>query len=180
MNDSFVDAIVTEISGKEIKKIEGIGSTVNNLNFSVKNNIITASSDSLHNFSNNEVVEISGITSSSYFGIQGLHKIGVNTTTTFVSVAIADTTSTGITTFIKLDASTNSGQFKINDIIQIDNEKMIITGLDKVNDEYVVSRMHGDSIGGTHAADAIATRLEKSFTYKVSGKGVKNLSLIHI
>ena len=177
LNDSFVDASVGEILGKEIKKVEEVETNINNLNFSVKDNVITASGDSIHNFSNNDVVEISGITSSSYFGIQGLQKIEVNTTSTFVSVAIADTTSTGISTSIKLDVSTNSGKFKVNDVIQIDNEKMLIIGLDKLNDKYVVSRMHDSSVGGTHNIDSTVNKLEKSFTYKVSGKEIKDTNV---
>lgn len=113
--------------------------TVNNLNFSSKDNIITASSDTLHSFSNNDFVEISGITSSSYFGIQGIQQIGVTTATSFVSVAIGNTSDTGITTSINLDTPVNSSTFKINDIIQVDNEKLLIIGLDRVNNKYVVS-----------------------------------------
>ena len=177
LNDSFVDANVGEILGKEIKKVEEVETNINNLNFSVKDNVITATGDSIHNFSNNDIVEISGITSSSYFGIQGLQEIEVNTTSTFVSVAIADTTSTGISTSIKLDTSTNSGKFKVDDIIQIDDEKMLIIALDKVNDKYVVSRMHDSSVGGTHNIDSTATKLEKSFTYKVSGKDIKDTNI---
>ena len=177
INDPFVDAVVGEISGKEIKKVESIETTINNLNFSVKNNVITASSDSIHNFSNNDIVEISGITSSSYFGIQGLQKIGVNTTSTFVSVAIADTTTTGVSTFVKFDEPTNSGVFKVNDVVQVDNEKLLITGLDKINNRYSVSRMQDGSIGGSHSLDATVNRLEKSFTYRVIGKEIKNTNI---
>ena len=178
INDPFVDAAVGEVSGKEIKKVESIENIVNNLNFSVKDNVVTASSDSVHNFSNDDIVEISGITSSSYFGIQGLQKIGVNTTSTFVSVAIANTTTTGISTFVEFDEPTNSGVFKVNDVVQVDSEKLLITGLDKINNRYAVSRMHGDSsIGGSHSLDSTVTRLERSFTYKVNGKEIKNTNV---
>ena len=177
INDPFVDAAVGEISGKEIKKVESIETIINNLNFSVKNNIVTASSDSIHNFSNNDVVEISGITSSSYFGIQGLQKIGVNTTSTFVSVAIGNTVTTGVSTFVKFDEPTNSGVFKVNDVVQIDNEKLLITGLDKINNRYAVSRMQAGSIGGSHSLDATVNKLEKSFTYRIIGKEIKNTNI---
>ena len=177
LNDTFVDAFVEEISGKEIKKVESVELTVNNLNFSSKDNIITASSDTLHSFFNNDFVQISGITSSSYFGIQGIQQIGVTTATSFVSVAIGNTSDTGITTSINLDTPVNSNTFEINDIIQVDNEKLLIIGLDRVNNKYVVSRMHDNSTGGAHSVDSAVTRLERSFTFKVSGKKIKDTNV---
>ena len=143
----------------------------------IRDSIITASSDTLHSFSNNDFVEISGITSSSYFGIQGIQQIGVTTATSFVSVAIGNTSDTGITTSINLDAPVNSNKFKINDILQVDNEKLLIIGLDRVNNKYVVSRMHDNSTGGTHSVDSAVTRLERSFTFKVSGKKIKDTNV---
>ena len=180
LNDSSVDAFVGEISGKEIIKVESVELTVNNLNFSVKDNIITASSDTLHNFSNNDFVDISGITSSLYYGIQGIQKIGIDSTTSFVSVAIANTDGsggTGLSTFISLDAPVSSGKFKVNDVIQINNEKLLILGLDKFNNQYAVSRVHDNSTGSAHSVDSTVTRLEKSFTFKVPGKKIKNTNI---
>ena len=180
LNDSSVDAFVGEISGKEIIKVESVELTVNNLNFSVKDNIITASSDTLHNFSNNDFVDISGITSSLYYGIQGIQKIGIDSTTSFVSVAIANTDGsggTGLSTFISLDAPASSGKFKVNDVIQINNEKLLILGLDKFNNQYAVSRVHDNSTGSAHSVDSTVTRLEKSFTFKVPGKKIKDTNI---
>ena len=65
------------------------------------------------------------ITSSLYHGIQGIQKIGIDSTTSFVSVAIANTDGgggTGLSTFISLDAPASSDKFKVNDVIQINNE----------------------------------------------------------
>ena len=80
---------------------------------------------------------------------------------------------TGLSTFISLDAPASSDTFKVNDVIQINNEKLLILGLDKVNNRYAVSRVHDNSTGSAHSVDSTATRLEKSFTFKVSGKKIQ-------
>ena len=82
-----------------------------------------------------------------------------------------------MSTFVKFDEPTNSGVFKVNDVVQIDNEKLLITGLDKINNRYAVSRMQAGSIGGSHSLDATVNRLEKSFTYRIIGKEIKNTNI---
>ena len=176
-NDTSINSNIKEIIGKEIKIIENNNITNNNINFEIINNKVIGITPSPHILGNGDVVEISGITSSYYHNIQGLRTIGVNSTTTFVAVAIAATTTTGISTFIQLDEPTTTGKFKVDDVIQIEAERIKILGLDKVNNRYFVSRGYDNTLGPAHNIDVSAYKLEREFTYDIVGAKLENRNL---
>ena len=180
LNDSSVDAEIEKILGKEIESIVTTTNEFKNTIFSIQDGKITGITTIPHTMLDTDVVEISGISSSSYKNIEGFRPVGVSTINTSVQVAIGATTVTGITTDIKLGESVLTGKFKSGDIIQIGNEQMLIANVDLVNNKYKVTRLFSNTAGSAHTAGKLVTRLPKEFTFNVNGKlENKNINFAH-
>ena len=87
-----------------------------------------------------------------------------------MSTGIGTDGVTGITTFLTLSDSTIKRKFKVNDVIKIGTEQLLIIGFDDVNDRYRVIRGHNSTTSANHLSGAIVTRLETEFTYTIDDK----------
>ena len=130
-----------------------------------------------HGLFEGDIVDISGISSTLYKNIEGVRTIGVSTITSGLSQAIGNFASTGFTTFVSFYAPTLSRKFKIDDVVQIQNEQFLILGYDDVNNKHRVRRGYNNSSTATHTAGTLVSRLETEFTYQVSKK-VENANII--
>lgn len=169
-SNETIDCYVDEIIGKNIISIATTSIEVNNLVFSLIDNKVTAFSTSPHGFSDNDIVFISGITSSTYKNIEGKRVIGVNTISSTLSVAVASTTVTGYSTFISLSEPTSTGKFYVDDLIKVGNEKMLITNIDDYNNRYIVIRSYDNSTGSAHTQGKFVEKLPKEFTFNIDKK----------
>ena len=172
-NDPTILAKVDQVIGKTIVSVETTNTVVNNLTFTVTDGKVTGLSTLPHGFFDGDIVEISGITSTSYKNIEGIKTIGVTTVSSGLSTNIANDSTTGITTFATFSDSTISRKFKVDDVVQIGTEKFLILGHDDVNNRYRVRRGYDDSSSSTHSAGSIVTKLQTEFTYSIPKK-IKN------
>ncbi len=173
-NNQSISAKVSEVIGKKIVSIGTTNTIVNNLTFSIIDGQVTGISTIPHGLFEGDVVDISGISSTLYKNIEGVRTIGVSTVTSGLSEALGN--STGFTTFVSFYAPTLSRKFKIDDVVQIGNEQLLILGYDDVNNKHRVRRGYNDSNVGTHNAGTLVSRLETKFTYPVSKK-IENVNI---
>ena len=165
-NDPTITARVSEILGKSIVSVGTTNTIVDNLKFSIIDNEITGLSTIPHGLSSGNIVEITGISSTLYKDIEGVRTISVETLTSATTENI-DTSDVGITTFVSFFDSTLSRKFKINDVIQIGSEQLLIIDHDDVNNRHRVIRGHNSTVPSAHNSGSIVTRLETKFTYPI-------------
>ncbi len=175
-NDLTISASVDQIVGKHIVSIGTTNTIVDNLKFSILNGKVTGVSTIPHGLSNGDIVEISGISSTNYKNIEGIRTIGLTTTTSGLSEAMADTNTTGITTFITFSDPTVNRKFEVNDVVQIDSEQFLVINHDDVNNKYRLRREYNSTTDSSHSAGSLITKLETEFTYSVP-KRVENKNL---
>ena len=126
-----------------------------------------------HGLSDGDVVEISGISSISYKNIEGVRTIGVSTLTSSLSESLGNT---GITTFVTFSDPTINRKFKINDVVQINSEQLLVIDYDDVNNKHRLRRGHNSTSVASHSSGTLITRLETEFTYNIEKK-VENKNL---
>ncbi len=166
-NDNRVSAEISEVLGEPIVSIATTESLFDNVKFSYFDGKVTGITTIPHSLNSMEDIEISGISSALYRNIEGFRKVGITTVRTNVAVAIGNTT---LDTNISLNGSTLSGNFEIDDEIQINAEKMLIIGIDNVNNRYKVSRGYDNTTPAAHSADSEVSKLLKEFTFDINGK----------
>ena len=176
-DSDVVNGKIKDVFGKNIVSIASSSVSIDSLTFSVKNNTATAFSTLPHAYKDGDAVQISGITSFAYSSLEGSKFIGVTTTITTNSVAIANTATTGVSTFIRLKEPSWSPKFQVNDVIQIGNERMIILNKDNYNNRYRVCRMHQGTSGTAHNVGTVVKRLSQEFTFPIQNTANKDIIL---
>ena len=177
-NDPSIDVEVEQVLGENIVSIGTSDTVLENTIFSVQGNVVTGVTTTPHGFFDGDIIEVSGIGSASYKNLEGFPAVGVGTVLTKMSVAVAATTATGISTVISLNASTFTENFVQDDIIKIGNELMRIVGVDLVNNRYKVTRIVNDSAGSTHNVGDLVIKQPVTFTFLLDKKVEnKNASL---
>ena len=166
-NDGRISAEVDEILGKKVVSIATTESIFDDIKFAYYDGTVTGITTIPHALNSGENVEISGISSSLYKNIEGFRKVGITTVSTTVAVSIASST---LDTNISLDGSTLSEKFSIDDEIQINAERMLIIGVDNINNRYRVSRGYKGTTPAAHSANAVVDKLLNTFTFDVDGK----------
>ena len=177
-NDPSIDIEVEEVLGENIVSIGTSDVVLANTIFSVQGNVVTGVTTTPHGFFDGDTIEISGIGSATYKNLEGFPSVGVSTVLTKMTVAVAATTTTGISTVISLNASTFTEKFVVDDIVKVGDELMKIVGVDLVNNRYKVTRVVNNSSPGTHAAGADVIKQPVTFTFLMNKKVEnKNFSL---
>ena len=155
--------------GKSIVSVATTNTVVNNLKFSVFDEKVTGLSTIGHGLFDGDIVEITGISSTKYKNIEGVRIIGISTVTSSISTSMGTPTA-GITTFITFSDSTISRKFKVNDVVMIGTEQLLIIGHDDINNKYRVIRGHNSTTPTDHLSGAVVTRSETEFTYTIDKK----------
>ena len=142
--------VVSSIDGIPLTNISVGISTLNNVIFKNKNNIITGITTEPHNLVSNDIVVISSISSNEYSTLEGSKTISVSQNTTGLAVSI---TSAGITTAIYVN---DVSGFSIDDYIQINSEVLKIKDIRFNQSQLLVDRI---SNIGIHSAGISSVKL---------------------
>ena len=86
-------------------------------------------------------------------------QIGVSSATSVLTTAIGATSVTGIVTALNLFDSPVKNKFRVDDIIVIGTERMKIIAIDRINNNYRVSRKEG-GVETAHSVNAVVHREE--------------------
>tara|TARA_B100001287_G_scaffold62682_1_gene50868 strand:- start:17185 stop:27846 length:10662 start_codon:yes stop_codon:yes gene_type:complete len=179
-NEESIDVEIAEVKGKDIVSIATSDTTLKNTIFSVRGNVVTGVTTIPHGFFDGDIVEITGIGSAIYKNLEGFTPVGVATVITNTTLAIGQTTATGITTTISLSASTFTNKFEVGNIIRVNDELMKIVGVDNVNNKYRVTRVVNDSTGSNHGTNSIVRLQPQVFRFIIDQElENKNIQIGH-
>jgi len=158
-----LSARVSKVTGKSVSSVSVATSSISNVEVYPGENkgdylII---SDSPHNFKNSDFVSVYGLSTTSSL-IEGSYKVGVSTnvltisgigtTLGTVTTGIGSTGTTGIITYINVSGNLTYPNIKENDILSIENEKVKVLNVDRLNSRIRVIRSYQGTTGSAHTS----------------------------
>lgn len=152
---------VIELSGVGISSINSTSQIISNVNFVYENGKVVGICTEPHNIKNQNYINIVGISTEKFKGLEGFVKVSVPSVYTELLRSIQSQSITGIVTSIKIKDSISN--FKVDSLIKIDSEVMKIIGLDYKNNCINVLR-EVDAL--SHNSDSIVTELQKNIEIK--------------
>jgi hypothetical protein len=144
---SGASVVVDTILGKDINEISVGVSTFKNTELRINGRSVVGVTTVPHDFLDNEVVHISGITTAKFAPFFGKQKITVPKRRVGLAEYLPDIGATGITTFISV---TDTVGFKPGDHIGVGTEVMVITEIDDKFKRFRVNRQNYIGIAITH------------------------------
>ena len=144
---------VSSINGIPLTNISVGISTLNNVIFKNKNNIITGITTTPHNLVSNDIIVISSISSNEYSALEGSKTISVNQKTAGLVANIPSSGITGLSTTISVS---DVSEFNIDDYIQINSEVLKIKDIKFNQSQLLVDRI---SNIGIHTAGISSVKL---------------------
>lgn len=154
-------AEVTDLVGVGITDITSIATNISNITLVPSRTSITGYSTVPHNIKDGTYLKISGISSNAYSDLEGTYKVKVNEVTSGLGTSLL---STGLTTNFTITDSVR--KFSVNDVLKIDDEKLLVTKIDVPNNKLSVIRSYDGTAGAAHTNRAKIVRLEKEFVYE--------------
>ena len=116
----------------------------------------------LHDYESGIPVQISGISSAIYSGLEGTYPIKVKFIRSGLGTSLL---ASGLTTTITLRDDINI--FDINDIVQVGDEQMRVIERDHLNQKITFLRAQNGTTGAAHTDRAEIYRKENKFTYEI-------------
>ena len=157
---------VSRVEGQEIVSIASTVVTIENFVFNYNNstgNVIGISSQP-HNLNRDDVVTISGLSTDSIRRLDGVHRVGLNTTFLRLNTGIGTTGVTGIVTDISVSGNLS---IKSNDILGITTEKFLVLNVDNVNSKLRVKREFDGVLGTAHSGASLVTNLNRRISFNL-------------
>lgn len=151
---------ISSINGVPLTSITVGISTLKNVIFENKNNIITGITTIPHNLLSNDIVVISSISSNEYSPLEGSKTILVNQKTASLLENIPSSGITGLSTDISVSGVSG---FSIDDYIQINNEILKIRDIRFNQSKLLVDRI--SNIGIHSAGISLVKLLPTKFTF---------------
>ena len=175
----FSASRVSKVRGKNVTLVSAAKTSISNIEFyPVGNDSFIGIASAVHNFKDNDIVNLSGISTTSA-RLAGNYQVGVTTNTLTVSKFIGTVNSTGIVTFI--DVSTRSfeyPQIQENDILTIGTETVKVLNIDKESSRLRVLRSQNGVVGVSHTITTTIKEDPRRFTinvgYKTTYSGRRN------
>ncbi|WJZ48194.1 baseplate wedge initiator [Synechococcus phage DSL-LC02] len=166
---SGCEAYVSSIVGKSITSVVGVNTFFYNVKFDYKGTTVTGITSVPHNLSTGDVIRINSVrsddeipendtTDSAYFKqIIGSHYVSVPKITSGISTNVTSYSGvTGLTTFIELTAVNLGKSFKVNDVVGIKSESMLVLNIDESNNRLRVLRGYDPNNPDSPASSGIA------------------------
>ena len=152
-----VSVRVSRLKGKTINSVSVATSTISSVEIYPTNNTgsITIFSPNPHNYSNKDIISISGLNTTSAL-IEGSYQVGISTINTLSLVAAVGTTAvTGLVTYFSVGGNLNSSYIRENDVFTIGTEKVKILNIDAQSSRIRVLRSISGSVGSAHTATEV-------------------------
>ena len=153
-------AKVSDVAGVGVTDITSSATTLTDVVLKISNDKAVGILTVPHNLTDGFFVNIVGVSSAAYSDIEGIHRINVETTRSGLGTSLL---ATGITTSVPITDIVT--KFKVDDILQIDSEKFLVTGLDIANNKLSLIRNYDGTTGAAHTNRAEIVRLEREFSF---------------
>jgi hypothetical protein len=161
-----VSAIVSEIQGKPITSLLTDEIYINGVKLFQSNSStgFIAVCNEPHGLLTNEVIAITGISTSKNYAIDSKEKIRIPATNYILGKDIGNPTVTGITTYLTIATGVlYSPLIDENDIIQIRNEQMKVLNVDLKSSRIRVLRNYNSTTGTAYSASESFSVLPRKF-----------------
>jgi hypothetical protein len=156
-------AKVSEVTGVAATNITSSSTVLSNVVLKIANSTAVGILTVPHNLNDGFFVNIVGVSSGLYSDAEGIHRINVETTRSGLATSLL---ASGITTSVPITDIVT--KFKVNDILQIDSEKFLVTGLDIENNKLNLLRKYDGTVGAAHTNRAEIVRLEREFSFDLN------------
>ncbi len=162
-------AQVSYIKGKPIKSISFASTSFQGVELYPYNNTgsFIGFCTSPHSFANNDLVSLSGI-STSLKVFDGFFEVGVRSDTLILSSAVANSSATGIVTYFNVIGSLSFPNIRENDIYKIGSEKIKILSIDPQSSRIKVSREYDSTTGSAHTASTVLYEQTRKFSLNLN------------
>jgi hypothetical protein len=162
-------AEVERIYGKSVNSISVASTSILNVEFypsSPQGNFVAFCQDP-HNFTNTDLISVSGLNTSSSL-IEGSYRIGISTNTFTLTAGIGSTAVTGIVTYFSLSGDLNpfTGIIRENDVLGIETEQIKVLNVDTRASRIRVRRAINGTVGSAHTATTVL--YERSRKFKIN------------
>ena len=177
-----LSARVSKLAGKSVSSVSVATSSISNVEIypsENKGDYILISNDP-HNFKNNDLVSVYGLSTTSSL-IEGFYKVGISTniltisgigsTSGTVTTGIGSVGITGIITYINVSGNLRYPNIKENDILSIENEKVKVLNVDRLNSRIRVIRSYQGTTGSAHTS---STQLKENSKKLVVNAGYRS------
>ncbi len=153
---------ISRLKGRGVNSISASTSKVSDIKLipSKKKGTYIVESTSPHNFNALDIVNISGISTTSS-KIEGFYTIGVSSERFAISglgttgVAVGSTSVTGLVTFFNVSSSLVGSNIVPNDILGIGTERVKVLNVDFKNSRFRVLRSVDETVGGIHTIGSL-------------------------
>ena len=161
-------AVVNSISGVSISTITSGITSFSDVVFYSSGSSVVGVATTAHGFKNATYINISGISTTEHSSLEGFFKINVEESSTVLSEALPDASTTGLVTSIKVKAPVIG--YNIDDEVKIGSEVLRIVGVDNINSRLNVLRYSGSpgySTGST-VSNVVSSFTLSDFNYNKS------------
>jgi hypothetical protein len=162
-------AEVERIFGKSVNSISVATTSISNVEFypsAPQGNFVAFCQDP-HNFTNTDLISVSGLNTSSSL-IEGSYRIGISTNTFSLTAGVGTTGATGIVTYFSLAGELNpfTGVIRENDVLGIGTEQIKVLNVDTRASRIRVRRAINGTVGSAHTATTVL--YERSRKFKIN------------
>jgi hypothetical protein len=160
-------AEVERIYGKYVNSISVASTSILNVEFypsSPQGNFVAFCQDP-HNFTNTDLISVSGLNTSSSL-IEGSYRIGISTNTFSLTAGVGTTGATGIVTYFSLSGDLNpfTGIIRENDVLGIGTEQIKVLNVDTRASRIRVRRAINGTVGSAHSVTDVLYERSRKFT----------------
>lgn len=179
-NTSGSDAYakVSNLKGREIKSISFASTSFQEVEFYPVNGSkkFIGFSSIPHSFLNNDVVSVSGL-STSINAFDQSFKVFVRSDTLSLSNSVANPATTGIVTYFNVNGFLDFPNIRENDVYEIGNEKVKVLEIDKLSSRIKVLRQYDSTTGAAYTASTVLFEKTRKFTFDIQKTGDLNYNV---
>jgi hypothetical protein len=165
----LADIKVDRVLGNKIDTVSLATTSFSNVEFTrstvVKNRFIGFTTQP-HNFLNNDVVNISGV-STYYDGFTGSYSVGVRSDNFVLTLGVGTAGATGIVTYFYVSGAFDNSHVRENDILTIDQEKVRVLNIDSRTGRFRVRREEEGTTGLAYTSSSVLYEDPRKFTINV-------------
>jgi hypothetical protein len=171
-------ASIKEISGRSVRNIVYTSSKVDNVELIPYNNSGTfiGFATAPHNLTASDLIKIQNLSNlNSQF--DGVYKVGISTNQLTLTENIADSSITGIVTYINVIGSLTIPDLNINDILGIGTEQVKVLSVDTNSSRIKIRRAYNSTIGVAHSQGIVVKEFPRKFFVNVGLTNITNYKL---
>ena len=164
-----VDIRVDRVKGDTIDTLSASSTNFYNVEFirsSVQQNSFIGFVTAPHNLLNNDVVTISGI-STTYDALVGSYPVGVRSDNFILTLGVGTVGATGIVTYFYVTGALDSPNIRPNDILKIQSEEVKVLNVDNRSGRIRVLREVNGTTGAAYTSSSVLYEDPRKFSVNV-------------